>query len=322
MALLEVEDLRVNFLTAAGVVKAVRGLSFDVEPGSTLGIVGESGSGKSVTAMAIPGLLEDAQVGGRVTFSGRDLMSATSAELQDIRGARIGMVFQNPFSSLHPAHRIGAQIAEVFHIHKDLPPKDAINRAIELLDIVGIPEPAKRVHNYPHQFSGGMLQRAMIAMAVALGPDLLIADEPTTALDATVQKQIIKLLKDLQSRMGMALIFVSHDLDVVSSIADRTMVMYAGKAMEVAKSRQLFDNPHHPYTRGLLACLPRNAPRGTRLSSITGNAPSPLTPPGGCAFAPRCEFVEAECHTGQPLVALSNGTEQLSACRIPSVRRQ
>ena len=298
--LLDVRDLSVSFHTSDGVVEAVRGVSFGVDRGKTLGIVGESGSGKSVATQTVAGLTRGARVSGRAFFEGRDLLTMPLAEIRAIRGPGIGMIFQNPLSSLHPFYRIGWQIIEMIRAHESASKEQARKRAIELLGLVGIPRPERRVDDYPHQFSGGMLQRAMIAMALALRPRLLIADEPTTALDVTVQAQILRLMRRLQSDFGMAIILITHDLGVIAGVADDVMVMYAGQAMEHAPRRGLFQQPSHPYTAGLLASLPRLNAVSDRLTAIAGQPPSLIRPPSGCPFHPRCPQVMDHCITQSP----------------------
>ena len=293
-------DLTVSFHTSDGVVEAVRGVSFGVDRGKTLGIVGESGSGKSVATQTVAGLTRGARVSGKAVFDGRDLLTMPLAEIRAIRGPGIGMIFQNPLSSLHPFYRIGWQIVEMIRAHESASKEQARKRAIELLGLVGIPRPERRVDDYPHQFSGGMLQRAMIAMALALRPRLLIADEPTTALDVTVQAQILRLMRRLQSDFGMAIILITHDLGVIAGVADDVMVMYAGQAMEHAPRRGLFRQPSHPYTAGLLASLPRLNAVSDRLTAIAGQPPSLIRPPSGCPFHPRCPQVMDHCSTQSP----------------------
>jgi peptide/nickel transport system ATP-binding protein len=314
--LLEVRDLTVSFDTSDGRVQAVRGVSFDVEPGRTLAIVGESGSGKSVSAQTILGLTRGAHISGTAQFEGRDLLALSEAELRDVRGARISMIFQDPLSSLHPLYKVGWQIAEMVRLHQPVSKKLAHARAIELLGLVGIPRPDRRVDDYPHQFSGGMRQRAMIAMALALSPRLLIADEPTTALDVTVQAQIMDLMRRVQQEFGTAIILITHDLGLVAEIADDVLVMYAGRAMEHADRRTLFYHPHHPYTRGLLASLPDRDGARDRLVPIPGLPPSMIRLPTGCPFHPRCAEVLERCpHDEPPLRDLAPGHE--SACWLP-----
>ena len=318
MALLEVDDLHVSFSTQDGAVRAVRGVSFTVEAGQTLGIVGESGSGKSVSTQTIVGLTRGARVSGSARFEGKDLLSASYAELRRIRGAEIGMIFQDPLSSLHPQYRVGWQITEMIRAHEHVPKKQARARAVELLGLVGIPAPAKRVDDYPHQFSGGMRQRAMIAMALALNPKLLIADEPTTALDVTVQAQILRLIKRLQQEFGTAVILITHDLGVIADVAERVVVMYAGKLMEYADKRTLYHEPHHPYTEGLTRSLPQRGTRGALLRPIPGLPPSLLRVPRGCPFHPRCDYAMQRCRTAEPPIQqVAGGAGHLSACWLP-----
>jgi peptide/nickel transport system ATP-binding protein len=314
--LLEVRDLAVSFATADGLVQAVRGVSFGVERARTLGIVGESGSGKSVSAQTIVGLTAAATISGSAEFEGRDLLAMPADELRAVRGARIAMIFQDPLSSLHPHYRVGWQIAEMIRLHEPDSRRQARARAIDLLGLVGIPRPESRVDDYPHQFSGGMRQRAMIAMALALNPELLIADEPTTALDVTVQAQIMDLMRRLQAEFGTAIILITHDLGLVAEIADDVLVMYAGRAMEHADRRTLFYRAHHPYTRGLLASLPAKGGTRERLTPIQGLPPSMIRPPEGCPFHPRCSEVLARCTSDvPPLGAIAPGHE--SACWLP-----
>jgi peptide/nickel transport system ATP-binding protein len=317
--LLEVKDLTVSFPTFDGVVRAVRGASFYLNAGETLAIVGESGSGKSVCTQALIGLVPGADIGGEAVFDGVDLFSCTEKELREIRGRRIGLVFQDPLTSLHPLYTVGWQLAEGIRVHQRVSRKVAHRRAIELLKLVGIPQPEQRVNEYPHQFSGGMRQRVLIAMAVALEPEILIADEPTTALDATIQAQILELLVSLQGELGMAMIFVTHDLGVVADLADRVMVMYAGKPVEIAQCRDAYYSVHHPYTKGLLASVPVAGSRA-RLRTIPGQPPSLLTVSGGCSFSPRCEAVMDRCAREEPPLRLvSSSGDHLSACWLPDL---
>jgi peptide/nickel transport system ATP-binding protein len=321
MALLDVEDLRVSFSTDDGVVEAVQGLSFSVERGKTLGIVGESGSGKSVSTQAIMGLSPFAQITGRAEFEGRDLLGMSEDELREIRGARISMIFQDPLTSLHPLYRVGWQIAEAIHAHETVSKKAAAARAVDLLKMVGIPQPDQRANDYPHQFSGGMRQRAMIAMALALRPALIIADEPTTALDVTVQAQILELLADLQKQFETAIILITHDLGVVADVADDVVIMYAGRVMERADVRSAFREPHHPYTQGLLESIPVYASRAGRLQPIKGNPPSSLRAATTCPFAPRCPHVQDACLVEPPpLEQVGHTPGHLSACILPADR--
>ncbi|MDQ0949889.1 peptide/nickel transport system ATP-binding protein [Streptomyces phaeochromogenes] len=290
---LSVRDLRVRFSTEDGIVKAVDGLSFDVERGKTLGIVGESGSGKSVTNLTVLGLHnpKTSTVEGEIVLDGKELVTATEKEMEKLRGNKVAMIFQDPLTALSPYYTVGRQIAEPFMKHTGASKKEAKARAIEMLDKVGIPQPAMRFNDYPHQFSGGMRQRAMIAMALICDPDLLIADEPTTALDVTVQAQILDLLKDLQQEFGSAIIFITHDLGVISKMADDLLVMYSGRAVERGSVREVLRNPQHPYTWGLLSSMPRlGGDTAQALTPIPGSPPSLLNPPTGCPFHPRCGF--------------------------------
>jgi oligopeptide/dipeptide ABC transporter ATP-binding protein len=319
VTLLEVRDLRVSFTTADGVVEAVRGISFDVERGATLGIVGESGSGKSVATQSIMGLVRGAQVTGTATLDGVDLITAAPHVRRAMLGQRVGMVFQDPLSSLHPAYRVGWQIVEMIRSHDSSVSKaSARERAVELLALVGIPNPRQRARDYPHQFSGGMRQRAMLAMAMALNPELLIADEPTTALDVTVQAQVLEVVRKLQQEFGTAVILITHDLGVVADIADRVVMMYAGTAMEQATRREIFYDYHNPYTEGLLASLPRGLGKRQRLLPIAGNPPSLIDPPPGCPFVPRCPYAFDRCQAERPpLLPVPGGRGHTSACWLP-----
>jgi oligopeptide/dipeptide ABC transporter ATP-binding protein len=298
-ALLSVRDLRVGFATEGGRVQAVDGVSFDLAPGEVLAIVGESGSGKSVTAQTLIGLTrsDNARIEGSVGFGGVDLLEAGESELQEIRGERIAMVFQDPMTSFNPVYRIGDQVVEAIRAHRhEIGKTEARERAIELLDSVGIPNAARRVDDYPHEFSGGMRQRAMIAMALSLEPDLLIADEPTTALDVTVQAQILALLERLNRERNLATILITHDLGVVAEVADRVLVMYAGRVVEQGTLDEIFYDPQHPYTWGLLGSLTRlDRPRAERLHQIGGAPPSLLDLPTGCSFRPRCPHEFGRC---------------------------
>jgi oligopeptide/dipeptide ABC transporter ATP-binding protein len=318
MRLLEVKELSVTFPTADGVVRAVRGVSFGVDAGQTLGIVGESGSGKSVAAMTLLGLSRGGTVSGSALFAGEDLLRMTEHELRTVRGARVAMVFQDPLSSLHPLYKIGWQITEGIRAHTDLSRHAAQQRTVELLGMVGIPQPGRRIDDYPHQFSGGMRQRVMIAMALALSPQIVIADEPTTALDTTVQAQILDLLHRLQRELGMALIIITHDLGVIAQTADDVLVMYAGRVAETAPRRDLFYRSHHPYTLGLLASVPSAVGTG-RLQPIPGQPPSPIALPPGCPFHPRCDYRMNRCATEEPaLIPVSDGSGHQSACWLPT----
>jgi peptide/nickel transport system ATP-binding protein len=293
--LLQVQDLHVEFSTEDGVVHAVDGLSYDVLRGRTLGIVGESGSGKTVSSLAMLGLTrsQGAHVSGQILFEGRDLVALSEAELRSVRGNDIAMIFQDPLSSLHPFFKVGTQLIEALRVHKDITKAQARTRAIELLGLVGIPDPPRRVDDYPHEFSGGMRQRAMIAMALANEPKLLIADEPTTALDVTVQAQILALLERLQRELGMAIVIITHDLGVVAEMADEIAVMYAGRIVEKASTETIFDGPEHPYTWGLLKSIPKLASsRDEALVPISGTPPSLIQRPPGCHFHPRCPYAQ------------------------------
>jgi oligopeptide/dipeptide ABC transporter ATP-binding protein len=319
LTLLEVTDLTVSFQTADGVVRAVRGVSFSVDAGRTLGIVGESGSGKTVLTQTLLGLTPGADVSGRASFDGTDLLQLSDNDMRNFRGARISVIFQDPLTSLHPLYKVGWQIAEMIRAHdKSVSKKDASERAVDLLLRVGIPRPEQRINDYPHQFSGGMRQRAMIAMALALSPQLIIADEPTTALDATVQAQILDLLLRLQQESGTALIMITHDLGVVADIADDVMVMYAGRAAEKAPKRDIFYTPHHPYTKGLLESIPSSSAAGDRLRPIPGQPPSLINLPHGCKFHPRCGYVLDRCLTEEPeLRPVGQDGYHSSACWLP-----
>ncbi len=321
MALLEVRDLRVSFDTDDGTVYAVQGMSFSVEAGQTLGIVGESGSGKSVTTQAIMGLAPGAKVSGEAILDGADLVSMSEDELQRIRGRKVSLIFQDPLTSLHPLHRVGHQIAEVMETHGKVARKEAIRRAVDLLGRVGIPEPDKRVRDYPHQFSGGMRQRVMIAMALAFEPMLVIADEPTTALDVTVQAQILELLGRMQQDFGTAVILITHDLGVVADVADDVVIMYGGRPMERADVRSIFVEPHHPYTQGLLESIPSYSGRTERLKPIQGYPPSLMRMIEQCPFAPRCSQVRDECRAAPPpLKPAGSSPGHLSACVLDANR--
>jgi oligopeptide/dipeptide ABC transporter ATP-binding protein len=309
--ILTVDDLRVGFATEDGVVQAVDGVSVDLAEGEILAIVGESGSGKSVTAQTITGLTRatNAKITGSITYRGRELSGLGDDELRDVRGEQIAMVFQDPMSSLNPVYRVGDQITEMIHAHRDVSKQQARERAVELLDSVGIPNAERRVRSYPHEFSGGMRQRVMIAMALALEPAMLIADEPTTALDVTVQAQILRLLDQLNRDHDLAVILITHDLGVVAEVADRVVVMYAGQIVEDGTLDEIFYDPRHPYTWGLLGSLTRlDQPHTGRLPQISGAPPSLLDPPPGCRFAPRCPHVFDKCSEMPPLESHSDDT--------------
>src|SRR6266487_946818 len=325
MALLEVKDLRVQFTTDDGIVGAVDGVNFSLDRGKTLGIVGESGSGKSVTCLSILGLSRGAKVTGQAEFEGRDLLKMHPDEMRDVRGKKIAMIFQDPLSSLHPFYKVGAQIVEMIRTHEKVSKKEAHDRAVDLLRKVGIPRPERRANDYPHQFSGGMRQRAMIAMALALDPAVLIADEPTTALDVTVQAQVLDLIERLQEEFGTAIIMITHDLGVVADMADTVLVMYGGRPVEVADRRTAYYHPHMPYTWGLLQSLPAVGPEqdAERLRPIKGLPPSLIHPPSGCKFHPRCPYVMDVCTKEEPqlLPAGGNGAH-LSACHLSLEEKQ
>jgi peptide/nickel transport system ATP-binding protein len=319
MALLDVRDLKTHFRTDDGIVKAVDGVSFQVEKGKTLGIVGESGSGKSVTCLTIMGLnaKRNTITSGEALFNGEDLIKMPSKRLRDIRGNDIAMIFQDPMTSLNPVHTIGRQLVEAILLHRDVSKKQAKARALELLNAVGIPRADRRVDDYPHQFSGGMRQRVMIAMALVNDPDLLIADEPTTALDVTTQAQILELMDRLQREFGSAIIMITHDLGVIAEIADEVVVMYAARVAEKGTVDQLFKRPHHPYTWGLLGSLPRLDADTERLVQIQGQPPSLLNPPRGCRFNPRCPYVMSICKQKEPeLRPLGDEPHHLQACHL------
>ncbi|MDQ3778658.1 MAG: ABC transporter ATP-binding protein, partial [Actinomycetota bacterium] len=319
MALLEVVDLKTSFRTDDGMVKAVDGVSFTVEKGATLGIVGESGCGKSVTCLTIMGLnpRRNTITSGQALFKGDDLLTMSPKRLRGIRGNDIAMIFQDPMTSLNPVHTIGRQLVEAIQLHRDVTKKQARARAMELLKAVGIPRAERRVDDYPHQFSGGMRQRVMIAMALINDPDLLIADEPTTALDVTTQAQILELMNRLQREFGSAIIIITHDLGVVAETADEVVVMYAAKIAERGTVDQIFTRPHHPYTWGLLGSLPRLDMDVERLVQIQGQPPSLLHPPRGCRFHPRCPYVMNVCKEKEPdLLPISDERVHLQRCHL------
>jgi len=320
MPLLEVEALSVSFRTDDGIVRAVQDLSFSVDAGKTLGIVGESGSGKSVSSQTIMGLTRGAKITGRALFEGRDLLTMNDKDLQKLRGNEIAMIFQDPLSSLHPHYTIGKQIEEVILVHTDQTRRQARARAMELLALVGIPEPQLRVDDRPHQFSGGMRQRAMIAMALTLNPKLIIADEPTTALDVTVQAQILDLLARLRVEFNAALVMITHDLGVIAEIADDVMIMYAGKSVEFADRSSAYYRPHHPYTKGLIESIPAYTGERQRLKPIQGTPPSLIQLPTGCSFHPRCTYVMERCLLEVPPLkqVVDDGRPHRSACFLPS----
>jgi len=324
--LLEVEDLRVHFQTEDGLVRAVDGISYAVERGKTLGIVGESGSGKSVSSLTVMGLTRarNARISGAVRFEGQDLLGASDEELRQVRGNDIAMIFQDPLSSLHPFYKVGNQIVEAIQAHKDVSKAQAYDRAVEMLGLVGIPEPRRRADSYPHEFSGGMRQRAMIAMALANDPKLLIADEPTTALDVTVQAQILELIERLQREFDTAVVVITHDLGVVAEMADEIAVMYAGKIVEQGGADTIFNAPEHPYTWGLLSSIPRmDTPRGEELVPIAGRPPSLINLPSGCSFHPRCPYVRDAHRRVEPaLEPVAGDSDHKVACLLHSGTRR
>jgi peptide/nickel transport system ATP-binding protein/oligopeptide transport system ATP-binding protein len=322
-ALLEVEDLKTIFHTEAGIVHAVDGVSFNVRPQEVLAVVGESGCGKTVTALSVMGLIPHPAgkiTSGAIRYHGKDLLREHKEERRALRGDRIAMIFQDPLTALNPVHRIGAQIAELILAHRDVSRREAWDRAVELLTLVGIPHAEDRARQYPHHFSGGMRQRAMIAMAIALDPELLIADEPTTALDVTVQAQILRVLLDVRERFGMAIMLITHDLGVVAGVADRVVVMYAGKKIEEADVHTLYGNPKHPYTWGLLGSTTRvDRPRLEQLTQIPGAPPSLLSPPAACRFAPRCAYAQPICRSEYPDLRQATGPEHTAACHFSNL---
>jgi len=328
-AFLEVKDLRVHFPTADGLVKSVDGLSFELERGEILGIVGESGSGKSVTSLAILGLHKgsNARVTGEIWLDGREIVGATEDEVRDLRGSEMGMIFQDPLSSLHPFYSVGAQISEAYLVHTKVSKKDAKAEAIRMLEKVGIPNAPSRYNDYPHQFSGGMRQRAMIAMALICQPQLLIADEPTTALDVTVQAQILELIKELHDELNSAVILITHDLGVVAETCDKVLVMYGGQCVEMGPVDELFYAPEMPYTWGLLRSMPRmDRDRQTRLTPIPGSPPSLINVPSGCVFNTRCPFTDRvdgdRCRTVHPNLEQGPTPGHAVRCHIPAAQRQ
>ena len=324
--LLEVEDLRIHFPTQDGLVKSVDGVSFSLERGRTLGIVGESGSGKSVTSLGIMGLHGgSARISGHIRLDGEDLVAASATRVRELRGDKMAMIFQDPLSSLHPYFTVGSQIIEAYRIHNDVSKNAARKHAIDLLGRVGIPQPSVRVDDHPHQFSGGMRQRVMIAMALSCDPELLIADEPTTALDVTVQAQILDLISDLQSEFGSAVIMITHDLGVVAELSDDILVMYAGRVVEYGSAAQIFGRPSHPYTWGLLSSMPRlDRERTSRLVPIPGTPPSLIRVPAGCPFHPRCRYGHlngGRSETEVPQLRETEDTGHLVACHLTAAER-
>ncbi len=325
MALLEVTDLTVSFDTEDGVVHAVDGVSYKVDAGEAFGIVGESGSGKSVSSLTVMGLTRapNARITGSVKFAGKELINASDEELRQIRGGDIAMIFQDPLSSLHPFYKVVDQLAEARMLHADCSKSEARARAVEMLGLVGIPNPKERADSYPHEFSGGMRQRVMIAMALINDPKLLIADEPTTALDVTVQAQILRLIERLQSELDTAVVMITHDLGVVAEVTERVAVMYAGRIVEYGGVGELFAAPKHPYTWGLLRSIPRlDTPRDQELVPIGGRPPSLINRPPGCAFHPRCAYAFAGCESVVPdLTPSGDAAAHLDACRLPKEKK-
>ena len=317
--ILQIHNLSVRFATDDGEVEAVNGVNFSLAKGQTLGIVGESGSGKSQTVLSIMGLLAgNGRASGKVVFQGRDLLSLSPRQLNEIRGVSIGMIFQDPMTSLNPFMRISDQLTESLILHKGMSKKDALARAIEVLDAVRIPDARNRVRYYPHEFSGGMRQRVMIAMALLCRPELIIADEPTTALDVTVQAQILNLLRELRDEFDVGIILITHDLGVVAGLADEVMVMYGGQVMEYGAVDQIFQAPSHPYTRGLLRSVPRLDDAGaSALQTIPGNPPDLMSLPPGCPFQPRCEARRDQCAVDRPLLKFGNDGDPARACHVP-----
>jgi peptide/nickel transport system ATP-binding protein len=332
LALLEVTDLKVHFETDDGIVQAVDGVSYTVDRGQALGIVGESGSGKSVSSLTVMGLTRfsgNARISGSIRFDGKDLLGASDEDMRKLRGDEIAMIFQDPLSSLHPFYKIGDQLVEAVQAHRDVSKAQALDRAVEMLGLVGLPEPRRRVDSYPHEFSGGMRQRVMIAMALINDPKLLIADEPTTALDVTVQAQILDLIQRLQRELDTAIVMITHDLGVVAEVADDIGVMYAGRIVEYADKDSIFAMPEHPYTWGLLKSIPRlDSPRGEELVPIPGRPPSLILKPPGCSFHPRCPYVREAHKKIDPQLAPAaeagngGGSKHEVACLLPGQTRR
>jgi oligopeptide/dipeptide ABC transporter ATP-binding protein len=316
-ALLVVDNLSVSFPTDDGVVQAVRGISYTVRSGEAMGIVGESGSGKSVSSMAVMGLLpKNARISGSIRFRGQEMLGMDEKGYSKIRGSKIAMIFQDPLTSLNPVYSIGYQIAEAVHAHNEVSKEAALDRAVELLSVVGIPYPEQRIKNYPHELSGGMRQRVVIAIAMANDPDVIIADEPTTALDVTVQAQVLEALEAAREQTGAALILITHDLGVIAGHADRISVMYAGKLVETGTTEEVFYRPRMPYTLGLLGSLPRLDAVHERLTPIKGAPPSLLNLPPGCPFTPRCPMAEDICDHEEPALLVAEGTAHAAACHF------
>jgi peptide/nickel transport system ATP-binding protein len=325
--LLEVKDLKVHFKTDDGLVKAVDGVSYTVDRGQALGIVGESGSGKSVSSLTVMGLTrfsKNAEISGSIVFDGRELLTASDDDVRRLRGNEISMIFQDPLSSLHPFYKIGDQLVEAMRAHRDVSKAQALDRAVEMLGLVGLPEPRRRIDAYPHEFSGGMRQRVMIAMALMNDPKLLIADEPTTALDVTVQAQILDVIQRLQRELDTAIVMITHDLGVVAEITDEIAVMYAGRIVEYGHKDTIFAAPEHPYTWGLLKSIPRlDVPRDEPLVPIAGRPPSLINKPAGCAFHPRCPYVrESHKRVDPQLAPTGEGDRHAVACLLPKETRR
>ena len=321
--LLEVNNHKTYFVTRSGVVKAVNAVTFTMKPGATLGVVGESGCGKSVTALSVMRLIASPPgkiVGGEINFDGENILDKSQEELSDLRGSKISMIFQDPMTSLNPVFNVGSQIAETVKRHrKDVSNDQAWKRAVEMLDLVRIPDAKRRAKSYPHEFSGGMRQRVMIAIALACNPRLLIADEPTTALDVTIQAQVLELMKGLSQEFGTAVMLITHDLGVVAGTCQQVNVMYAGNIIESAPVKQIFDTPAHPYTVGLLQSIPRlDEGRDTRLTPIAGQPPDLINPPTGCPYAPRCPKVQSRCRQEKPVLKPVGRGEQVAACFYPN----
>ncbi len=316
--ILAVRGLKTHYYIGGRVIKAVDGLDFDLERGETLGIVGESGCGKSTAALSVMGLISlraGRVVGGQVLFKGKSLLALPGEEMRKIRGSEMSMIFQEPMTSLNPVLTIGRQVSEVFMVHKGMSRREALDEAVKILSQTGIPAPGQMIREYPHRLSGGMRQRAMIAMAIACGPDVLIADEPTSELDVTVQDQVLRLLRELKERIGMAMVLITHDLGVVAETVQNVLVMYAGRAVEYSDVSGLFNEPMHPYTKGLIASVPGLGMAGEKLGGIKGEPPSPLDLPGGCSFHPRCEHAREICRIHEPeLVRVGDG--RLCACHL------
>jgi peptide/nickel transport system ATP-binding protein len=313
--LLQVEDLSVGFGTEDGLVSAVRGVSYTLAEREVLGIVGESGSGKSVSSLAVMGLLpKSAQIKGKILFDGQDILRMSEPQRRGLRGKRIGMIFQDPMTALNPVYSIGDQLAEAVRSHEAVSKKSALNRATEMLDLVGIPQPKERLGNYPHEFSGGMRQRVMIAMAVINNPDIIIADEPTTALDVTVQAQILEKLVEVKDAVNAAIVLITHDLGVVAGMANRVLVMYAGRAVELGETEQVFASPRMPYSAGLLGSIPNLGGASHRLRPIPGAPPSLINLPSGCPFSPRCPLVQDRCQTEEPALTPTDQYGHTAAC--------